>query len=451
MDGGPVMLIASLRGRLFVGLTVFVVGTALVAGYLAFRWAFDEAIELQDAILLQVGSLAANNRLQGRLPSEGNIDGEAQLLIQDLHPRSGTGSSGSSHPDLPDNLSDGLQTIPWNGGQWRVLVRTRSDGSRVAVGQPTANRDEVAQDSALRTIVPLGVLIPCLMVVIAIVVNRSLRPLSNLAKRLDAKRSDHLERLPVEGIPTEIVPFVASINRLLERIGVMFDKERRFVADAAHELRTPVTALVVQADNLDRAVLSEDGLDRLQSLKTGIRRIAHLLEQLLAQAKYDSDAATDPPSCELDRIVKGVVADLLPMARDKLIDLGFTRLEDASVLAEPVALGVLARNLIDNAIRHTSVGGRVDVSLFVDDERVTFQVDDTGAGIPDAEIDQIFEPFFRGSGDHGEGTGLGLSIARSIVERCGGTIGLANKRPPEENGLRVKVHLPAGDAQAHGR
>lgn len=451
MDGGPVMLIASLRGRLFAGLAVFVVGTALVAGYLAFRWAFDEAIELQDAILLQVGSLAANNRLQGNLPPEGNIDGEAQLIIRDLPPRSATGNSESSRHEIPNDLPDGLQTIAWHGEQWRILVRTRSDGSRVAVGQPTANRDEVAQDSALRTIVPLGVLIPCLMLVIAIVVDRSLRPLSSLAEHLDAKQSDHLEKLPVAGIPSELLPFVASINRLLERIGMMFDKERRFVADAAHELRTPITALIVQADNLEQAVLSEDRRDRLQSLKTGIRRIAHLLEQLLARAKYDSDAAADPSSCEFDRIVKSVVADLLPMARDKSIDLGFVRVEAASVRAEPVALAVLARNLIDNAIRHTSAGGRVDVSLFVENEQVVFQVDDTGAGIPDADLGRIFEPFFRGSRVRGEGTGLGLSIARSIVERYGGTIGLANKRPPEENGLRVKVHLPAGDAQARSR
>ncbi|WEF51322.1 ATP-binding protein [[Pseudomonas] carboxydohydrogena] len=436
-------LTTSLRGRLFAGLAVFVVGTALVAGYLAYRWAFDEAIELQDAILLQVGSLAANNRLEGRLPSEGNIDGEAELLIQDLQPRGATGDSVSMRRDLPGDLSDGLQTIAWNGEQWRILVRTRSDGSRVAVGQPTANRDEVAQDSALRTIVPLGVLIPCLMVVIAIVVDRSLRPLSSLARDIDAKQSDHLEKLPVEGIPAEILPFVASINRLLERIGAMFDRERRFVADAAHELRTPITALIVQADNLERVALSEDGRDRLQSLKTGTRRTAHLLEQLLTLARYDSEAATDPSSSEFDRIVKEVVADLLPIARKKSIDLGFIRAEAVSVHAESVALGVLARNLIDNALRHAPAGGRVDVSLFAENDHVVFQVDDTGPGIPEADLDRIFEPFFRGSRARGDGTGLGLSIVRRIVERCRGAIRLENKPLSEGAGLRVRVTIPS--------
>jgi len=435
-------MIASLRGRLFAGLTLFVVGTALAAGYFAYRWAFDEAIELQDAILLQVGSLATRNHLSTRLPSEGNIDGEAQVLIEEIGSDGNAAANrGNSISSLPRDLPDGFQTVTRDGARWRILVRTRSDGSRVAVGQPTANRDEVAQDSALRTIVPLGVLIPCLMVLIAIVVDRTLRPLSRLAERLDAKQSDHLETLPTEGIPTELLPFVSSINRLLQRIGVMFDAQRRFVADAAHELRTPITALVVQAENLEQARLSQDGRDRLASLKSGIRRTGHLLEQLLTLARYDSDASKNSPQGAFDRVLKEVVVDLLPAAQRKSIDLGFARFEPASVRLEPVALAVLARNLLDNALRHTPAGGQVDVSLFSESDTVAFTVEDTGAGIPEADIERIFEPFFRGSRARGEGSGLGLSIARRIVESCRGSIRLENK-PMPGSGLRVIVHLP---------
>lgn len=438
------MLISSLRGRLFTGLAIFIVGTALVAGYLAYRWAFAEAIELQDAILLQVGSLAARNHLSTTLPSEGNIDGEAQVLIEEIGPDHGAADRVNSVSNLPNDLPDGFQTVTHGGTQWRILVRTRSDGSRVAVGQPTTNRDEVAQDSALRTIVPLGVLIPCLMVLIAIVIDRTLRPLSRLAERLDAKQSDHLEKLPVEGIPTELLPFVSSINRLLERIGAMFDAQRRFVADAAHELRTPITALVVQAENLEQADLSQDGRNRLASLKTGIRRAAHLLEQLLTLARYDNDVSKDKPRGEFDRVLKEVVADLLPAARHKSVDLGFARIEPVSVRLEPVALTVLARNLLDNALRHTPAGKQVDVSLFAENGSIVFMVEDTGAGIPDADLDRIFEPFFRGSRSRGEGSGLGLSIARRIVERCHGSIRLENKSAPG-SGLRAIVRIPHPD------
>lgn len=435
------MMIASLRGRLFTGLTIFTVGLAVAAGYLAYRWAFDEAIELQDAILLQVGSLAERNHLSTKLPSEGNIDGEAQVLIEEIRPGVGGVDQGNAASNLPSDLPDGLQTVARGESRWRILVRTRADGSRVAVGQPTANRDEIAQDSALRTIVPLGVLIPCLMVLIAILVNRTLRPLSRLAERLDAKQSDHLERLPTEGIPTELLPFVSSINRLLERIGAMFDSQRRFIADAAHELRTPVTALVVQAENLEQAHLSQDGRDRLASLKTGIRRTGHLLEQLLTLARYDSDVSKDKPAGEFDRVLKDVVADLLPGAQTKSIDLGFARLEPVSVALEPVALTVLARNLLENALRHTPAGGEVDVSLYVENKLVVFTVEDTGSGIPDADLERIFEPFFRGNHSRGEGSGLGLSIARRIVERCHGSIRLENKSTPG-SGLRAIVRIP---------
>ncbi len=436
------MLISSLRGRLFAGLTVFIVGTGLAAGYLAFRWAFEEAIELQDAILLQVGSLASKNHLTD-LPSEGNIDGEARVLIDELTPRPGDLAPAGSLPRLPQDLPDGLQTITRGGAQWRILVRMRKDGSRVAVSQPTANRDEIARESAMRTIVPLGLLIPCLMFLVGIVIDRSLRPLSRLAERLDAKQSDHLEKLPAEGISKELLPFVASINRLLDRIGTMFDKHRRFVADAAHELRSPITALSVQAENLERAGLSDDGRVRLESLRAGIRRTAQLLEQLLALARYDCDVSMEMPLSELDRIVKGVVADLLPVAQDRSIDLGFARIETVSVRGEPVALAMLVRNLIDNALRHTPAGGRVDVSLFRQNEAVILQVADTGPGIPDADIDRIFEPFFRGSRSRGDGTGLGLSIVRRIAERCHGSIRLENTRVPEGPGLSASVSFPA--------
>ena len=191
------MLIASLRGRLFVGLTVFTIGTALIAGYMAFRWAFDEAIELQDATLLQVGSLVAKSYLHIELPSEGNVDGAPKLLIEELKEPTPGDQRYSSHSSPPSDLRDGLQTTTWRGQQWRILVRTRDDGSRVAICQPTSNRDEVAQDSALRAIIPLGILIPCLMFLIAIVVDRSLRPLLMLANTLDTKQSDHLEKLRV--------------------------------------------------------------------------------------------------------------------------------------------------------------------------------------------------------------------------------------------------------------
>jgi two-component system OmpR family sensor kinase len=331
-----------------------------------------------------------------------------------------------------------------------VLVHTRPDGSRVAVGQQTIYRDEVARDSALRAVLPLAVLVPCLMLLVGIVIRYSFRPVSRLAARLDAEESDHPAKLPLDGMPRELRPFVESINRLLSRIAMMFEQQRRFVADAAHELRTPITALSVQAENLQRVGLSPVSLERLDALGAGIRRIAHLLEQLLALARYEVGFQRTA-SVPFDHAVKVALADLLPLAQARAIDLGAERIETVWVAAEATALAVLVRNLVDNAIRHTPRGGRIDISLFVEHDCAVLTVEDTGPGIAKTDLARVFEPFFRGSRPEGEGTGLGLSIVRRIVDGLRGSIVLQNIAAAHRTGLRVTVKLPVMTVAAQER
>jgi two-component system OmpR family sensor kinase len=430
----------SLRGRLFLGLTVLIVATALGAGVLAFTWAFDEAIELQDSVLIQIGAIAGNAHFDNNAAAGNDVDAEAKVVIEEID-------------DAPDRqslrpLPDGLHLV-WRDRQaWRLLIRTRPDGSRVVIGQLTAIRDEIARDSALRTVLPLAALVPCLMLVIAIVIRQTLRPMSLLAARLDARPADHLEILPLEGTPAELHPFIASINRLLERIHTMIDQQRRFIADAAHELRTPITALSLQAENLDQVELPPESRDRIAALKNGARRTAHLLEQLLALARYDMGRVPDAPVTSLDRCTKEVVSDLLPKAADRGIDLGFEVVEPLFVKGDPVMLTTLIRNVVDNALRHTLEGGRIDIGVYREDGRAMLQIEDTGTGIPEADLKRMFEPFVRGSRPADDGTGLGLSIVKRIVERLNGSVTLENVVAPDHSGLRVIVSLPfaAGDA-----
>jgi two-component system, OmpR family, sensor kinase len=431
---------ASLRARLYAGLAAIILLTGLAAAVTAFRWAYDEAFELQDAVLLQIGALAVNNRLQTGPVIEHGIDAETRVIIEEL---------GRSPPDvnaglprLPDDIPDGLQTLVRGKGSWRLLVRTRPDGSRVAVSQSTDYRDEIAHDSALRAILPLACLIPCLMLLVGVVIRYSFRPVSRLAAQLDAKESDHLAKLPSEGMPNELLPFIASINRLLARVRAMFDQQRRFIAHAAHELRTPVTALSLQAENLDRAELAQEGRDRLAVLKGGIRRTAHLLEQLLALAKYEAGSAPQAPPAAFDNIAKEVVGEFMPRAQARAVDLGFERIDHVFVNADPTALAVLIRNLVDNALHHTPDGGRIDMGLFRRGNHAVFRIEDSGPGIPEAELARVFEPFYRGDWSMGEGTGLGLSIVRSVVETLGGSVVLGNIVAPNRTGLCVSVRIP---------
>jgi two-component system OmpR family sensor kinase len=433
----------SLGTRLFCGLAALLIATCVGAGTWAFNWSFDEAIELQDATLLQIGALALLNHVEGELPAQAGVDAEARIVIRDISDNAVHAESDVSL-HVPFDLKDGLHTL--NGGEesWRVLVRTRSDGSRVAIAQPTAARDEFARDSAIRAVLPLLVLIPCFMLVIWGVIHFSFRPVVDLAKQLDAEQIGRPRRISTDNAPKELEPFIESINRLLGRLAIMLDHQRRFVALAAHELRTPVTAINIQAENLDHSQLPPEAGNRLIVLKAGIRRTVRLLEQLLALSKYEHGKNENALPVKIDGVVRTVIAELMTTACARSIDLGCNTLEVAFVEGDAAALTIMVRNLVDNAIRYSPEGGRVTLSVYHDEGHVILLVEDTGPGIAASDVDIVFEPFNRGSQLKGDGTGLGLSIARRIVENHRGSISLENiSSLNTAAGLRVKVSLPA--------
>ncbi len=436
-------MIRSLRGRLFIGLTAMIILTGAIGGMFAYSWAFGEAIEMQDSILIQLASLAQSGSFSGGQPLHG-VEEDTEVWLIEL----GKTPRGLADDRQLFTLRDGLQVATWKNRPIRVLLRTRSDGSRFAVAQPTTVRDETARDVAFRTLLPIAALIPCLMLVTALVIAHSLRPIVQLAGDLDSRRADDMTPLPLSGTPSELHPFITSINGLLARMRLLMDQHRRFLADAAHELRTPITALSLQAENLDSVALPEVARERVAALKKGMHRTKHLLEQLLALARHEANPSgpAEMPLAALDFVAKEVVADLLPEALDRGIDLGFALVEPLTVRSEPVMLAAIIRNLLDNALRFTPRGGTIDIGVYREDDVAILQVEDTGPGIASTDMDQIFEPFFRGSRPEGEGTGLGLSIVKRIVDSLGGGIALENIAGAGRSGLRVTVRLPiAGD------
>ncbi|MFT4119905.1 ATP-binding protein [Bradyrhizobium sp.] len=435
-------MIRSLRGRLFAGLTAVILLTGIAGGLFAHRWAFNEAIEMQDSVLIQIAGLVQGGSFTGGRELHGvDEDAEVWLIDQAATPH-------SSDDELKLwTLKDGLALATRKGQPIRVLLRTRADGSRFAVAQRTSVRDEIASDMAFRTVLPIAALVPCLLLVTAIVIARSLRPMVRLADDLDRRRADDMTPLPPMQMPSELHPFIASINGLLQRVRLLMDQQRRFVADAAHELRTPITALSLQAENLDPVDLPVAARDRLAALRQGIRRSRHLLDQLLALARYDAGAPeTALPIVELDSVAKEVVADALPEAVNRGADLGFTRVEQTVVRGEAVMLAAVVRNLLDNALRFSPRGGRIDVWVYGDGDKAILRIEDAGPGVSSDEIGRIFEPFFRGQRPEGDGVGLGLSIVKRIVDRLGGSIEAANIAESGRTGLRVLVRLPAAAA-----
>ena len=428
-------MMTSLRGRLFAGLALVVVVIGAIGGGVAYDWAFDEAIEAQDTVLTQIAAVAArtNFKLNQTIPGG---DLESQVTIREL----GDKPTGTQTPALW-LLKDGLHTDLFSASPSRVMLRTRSDGTRFVVAQPTSIRDEIARDSAIQALIPFAMLIPCLALVFALVIARSLRPMLDLAVAFDSRRGDDLSQVSIEGTLSELHPFIGSVNRLFERIQGLMEQQKLFIADAAHELRTPITALVLQAENLQQTELSQDGKVRLERLRDGARRTAHLLDQLLTLARYDADATKLVAMCALDVCAKEVVAELVPIASELSIDLGFDRIEPVIVAGDVVMLSVMIRNLIDNALRATPHGGQIDVSVFREGDLGIVEIVDSGPGIPEADLARIFEPFYRGSQPTTDGTGLGLAIVKRIAGQLRGNVELVNVRAGERSGLKAIVRL----------
>jgi two-component system, OmpR family, sensor kinase len=430
-------MMGSLRGRLFFGLTAVIVLTGAIGGSLAYRWAYGEAIEMQDSVLMQIAAFAMTSSL-GKSQSVSGVDADAEVAVVEL----GTVPRGSVDDRRLWSLRDGLYNESYSGKPIRVLLRTRADGSRFAVTQSFRIRSEIARNFALRTLMPIATLVPCLMIVTAFVIARSFAPMMRVAGELEAKRGGEPKELAVAGAPSELHPFLRSINGMLRRMHLMMERQQRLIADAAHELRTPITALSLQAENLDTIDMPPAARDRVDALKLGMARTKRLLEQLLTLARQDADAPVAHEAALLDRIAKEVVADLMPQAAARAIDLGFKTADAILLEADPVSIASVVRNILENAIKFTPDGGTVDVTVCREGDWALFQVEDTGPGISPSDLDRVFEPFFR-AGSTAEGSGLGLSIVKRIVDRHSGSVCLANVEGAGRSGVVVTVKIPS--------
>jgi two-component system OmpR family sensor kinase len=451
MDGSESNMSKSLQFRLSAWLSLAIFALALAAGLFSFVLAFQDAHELQDDQLRQVAALI--NRPSLPIPRPGTAgnssesDPESRIIVQRLLPQGSLASkSGGELAELPVNLPDDLQTIKVQGISWRLVVKTLDSGDRVAVGQQTAVRDELATNSAVRTVMPFLVLIPVLLLLVSYLIRRIFRPLKSMASSLDQRAEDDLTGIADTTLPSEIRPFVVAINRLLGRVGQSVAMQRRFVADAAHELRSPLTALSLQAERLEAADMSADARARLASLRQGIQRNRGLLDQLLSFARVQESSHGPAETVSVQQVFRHVLEDLMPLAEAKNIDLGVISELDATIEATAVDLATLLKNLVDNAIRYTPDHGRIDLCVQTSEHSVTLQVTDTGPGIAQEERDRVFDAFYRVLGNDEVGSGLGLSIVKTIATRIGATVSLAYANEQARSGLRVSVVLSASSS-----
>lgn len=297
-------------------------------------------------------------------------------------------------------------------------------------------RRELVAVRAFEAVLPILAAVPIALLVVGWIVSRAMRPLDRLAAELPAL-GDRSAAIPTAGVPSEVLPLVVAMNDLLGRLKRQLEFRTRFVSDAAHELRTPLAALQLQLD-----AASAGGRDAVPAdARASVARMSALVAQMLDLARAEAPGETRLAPLSLDEAVRSVVGELLPIAEAKGIDLGGDEAPaETFVLAEPADLHLLLRNLIDNAVRYTPPGGRVDLVAAADSGAVAFEVRDTGPGIPAAMLERVFDRFVRLDPDTA-GTGLGLAIARAAAERMGATLAIRNRE--DGPGLVVRVRFAA--------
>ena len=335
---------------------------------------------------------------------------------------------------------NGFETVPVNGKDWRVFTLNQADKT-IQVAAPASLRRDRAASMALRILIPIMAAIPLFALLIFLIVGEGLKPLGEIAAAIRGRAPTSLEPLPATKLPEEVRPMVSELNGLLERLRQAIETQKRFTADAAHELRSPLTALQLQTQLVERARSQGELRDALEQLKAGARRASRLVEQMLTMARLAPEASLqEPAALDLERLAASVVAEFGPLAEAKAIDLRLGRVEPARAIGQEQALHTLAGNLVDNAIRYTLPGGRVVVEIWSDEGGAVLDVKDTGPGIPAEERQRVFDRFYRLPGSGVEGSGLGLAIVKQIADAHGAKITLGETE--KDQGLKVTVRLP---------
>jgi len=339
------------------------------------------------------------------------------------------------HPNTRDHdFSDALV----DGQKWRVFSAWDSSHKFLVHVAELANmRKSVGSTIAYNLLLPLLFSLPLLAFLLWIAVTRGLHPLVKLTREVARREPDNLVPLNTRAAPREVVPLIEHLNRLFVRIDVSLQKERRFTADAAHELRTPVAAIKAQAQVAQAASGKEERIHALDNAILGCDRAAHLIDQLLTLARLDALDDSVAEQCRLRVIASEVIAAIAPAALEKGVRIELMEGNEAVVRGNPGLLRIMLRNLIDNAVRHTPSGTVVRVDVANEQDAGFLSVSDNGPGIPEQEREKVMERFYRPLGTQASGSGLGLSIVKHIAEIHAATLCMVS--PDDGSGLRVEV------------
>jgi signal transduction histidine kinase len=437
----------SLRARLSVFLLAAALLAAGITGLLAYRNTLRENEQLFDYQLRQTALSLRDQGVAANLAPPG-ADEDAPAVVVQIWTMNGAALY-LSHPGtaLPDRAVLGFSDVDAGNRRWRVYSMAARNRI-IQVAQPLELRRDLAAAAALRSLRPLLIFAPLMALLIWFLVDRALRPVQRLAQEVRLRDAGSLAPLAEQSLPSEVEPVAHAINSLLARLKLAFDSQRAFVADAAHELRSPLTALKLQLQLMARAPDEASRRAAATQLEQGVERATRLIEQLLTAART-APSETGPAMHTLDlaELARQAVAEAWPLAEARRTELGLDAPDSAVITADADALRIMMRNLLDNAIRYTPQGGKVNIRIAQQPDALILAVDDSGPGIPAEERERAFQRFYRGRREAGDGTGsgLGLAIVANIAARHGAGVALLDSAL---GGLRVELRFPAPRPEA---
>lgn len=422
---------------LFMGLSV----STIVAAFAVYARAREEARDLFDYQLQQMAAAFPHEGFGPITAPFSDESGMGDVVVVQIRGENGA-QLYLSRPGspAPQTMDIGFSTVSTPDGSWRVFSALVGN-SIIQVSQPMSVREELAASMALRTMLPLLITLPVLIVLIWITVGRGLKPLNEVAAAVGKRSANALQPLPDHRLPREVKPLVTALNDLLLRLGRSLSSQRSFIADAAHELRTPLTAVKLQIQLAERAVTDAERAAAFARLKGGTERAIHLVAQLLTLARNEPEAAGQPfTRIDLTDVARQVIAEQAPIAAAKNLELGLSSATPVPINGDPVALRTMLGNLVINAVHYTPSGGAIDVEANTQNGQACLVVNDTGPGIPATEREQVFDRFYRHETAGVTGSGLGLAIVQKVAQRHGAAVELGEG--PGGRGLKVTVRFP---------
>ncbi|RLZ11179.1 two-component sensor histidine kinase [Acinetobacter sp. 2JN-4] len=433
----------SLKKRLIWGTSIFslLLGCLLIlAAYKISLHEVDKILDTQMQYMAEQSATRPVPSIASRIESHETYYYHKEALLIDIWAyQDHNHLSDPSQLLLPPVKQAGFYSQQTNQGNWRVYVIPLKH-YQIQVSQRESVRQTFAWELAGSMFMPYLLLLPIAILVLAFIISLNLKPLDDFKTELTQRDSDGLAPINSDHYPQELMPTIEEMNRLFERIQHAQTEQKQFIADAAHELRTPVTALNLQTRILIKQFPEHDAL---QNLSKGLARIQHLVTQLLALAKQDVALSLIEPNTQfrLNDVALNCVEQLVNLAMQKEIDLGFVRNELIEMQSLESTVHSIIFNLIDNAIKYTPNQGIINISVFSDRDGFAYiQIEDSGAGIEPEKYDEVLKRFYRIHHHLEVGSGLGLSIVDKATQRLGGVLTLS--RSLDLGGLSVLVKLP---------